>query len=104
MGYSGVYGGYGAGVYGLGGYGLGYGGYGLGYGGYRGYSHFGKRSADAEPTAAADAKPYYPYSGVYGGYGAGVYGLGVYGLGYGGYGLGYGGYRGYSHFGKRSAD
>merc|ERR1712098_607381 len=67
-----------------------YGGY-RGYGGYGygGYRHYGKRSADAEPTAVADAdaEPGY-YGGYYGGY-----------RGYGGYG--YGGYR---HYGKRSAD
>merc|ERR1712086_970134 len=68
-----------------------YGGYGLGYS--RGY--YGKRSADAEPKAEADA---YLYGG-YGGYrGYGYSGLGH--AGYGGYGLGYS--RGY--YGKRSAD
>merc|ERR1719474_2387959 len=72
----------------------------LGYGGYGGYRHFGKRSADAEPTAVAeaDAEPGYGYG--YGGYGYGGYGgyrLG----GYGGY-LGFGGYR--HHYGKRSAE
>merc|ERR1712007_425555 len=51
----------------------------------------GKRSADAEPTAEADA--YYGYGG-YGRYGYGGYG----------YGRGYG-YGGYGHYlGKRSAD
>ena len=66
--------------------GLGYGGYGYGLGYYR-----GKRSADAEPTAEADA--YYGYGG-YGRYGYGGYG----------YGRGYG-YGGYGHYlGKRSAD
>merc|ERR1712050_830217 len=64
---------------GLYGYGLpAYGGY--GYGGY-----YGKRSADAEPKAEADA--WYGYGGLYG------YGLPAYG------GYGYGGY-----YGKRSAD
>merc|ERR1712098_398643 len=51
------------GAYGYGGYGLGYAGYGLGYAGYGypyGYSgyyghYLGKRSADAEPEAKADA-------------------------------------------------
>merc|ERR1712215_107990 len=90
------------GGYGLGGYG-GYGGYrsyglGLGYSGlgYRGF--YGKREAEAEPKADADADPYY-----YGGYGLGGYG------GYGGYrsygyGLGYSGlgYRGF--YGKREAE
>merc|ERR1712110_501780 len=69
-------------------HGLGYAGYGHGLGYYGGY--YGKRSADAEPTAAAEAKAY-PY---YGYYGHGYHGLG-YGLGYGrayGYGLGYRGY------------
>merc|ERR1712179_460851 len=65
----------------------GYGGYGYGLGhGYGGYYGWGRkrRSADAEPTAAAD--PWYGYSyglghgGYYGGYGHGGY------LGYGGYG------------------
>merc|ERR1712154_186509 len=53
------------------GYGLGYGYHGLGYSHY-----YGKRSADAEPEAKADAEPYYgyygyarPYGGLYGGYG-----------------------------------
>ena len=56
------------------------------------------RSADAEPSAEADA-----YYGSYLGYGGlgygGVYGAYAspysYGLGYRGLGLGYGGYRGY---------
>merc|ERR1712113_755621 len=88
------YGYYGRGYHGLGyrgyGYGLGHYGYaGLGHYGY-GLGYYGKRSADAEPTAAANAKadPYYGY-----------YGLGYHGLGYGrayGYGLGYHGY-GYGH-------
>merc|ERR1711953_226075 len=78
----------------------------------------GKRSADAEPTAEADA--YYGYGG-YGRYGYGGYGHGG-GYGYGGYGhylgkrsadadsyyggyLGGDGYGGYGHYlGKRSAD
>merc|ERR1712165_83723 len=94
------------GYYGLGYHGLGYRGYGYGLGhyGYAGLGHYGyglgyygKRSADAEPTAAAEAKadadPYYGY------YGLGYHGLGHYGyagLGHYGYGLGY--------YGKRSAE
>merc|ERR1711882_35821 len=87
------YGGYG---YGLGYAGLGYSGLGyagLGYAtpayGYSTLGYYGKRSADAEPEAKADAGL------LYGGYG---YGLGYSGLGYAGYGYGYpayGGYRGY---------
>merc|ERR1711890_140616 len=82
------------GYYGLGYHGLGYGlrhyGYGLGHYGYAGlghYGYYGKRSADAEPTAAAEADPHYGY----------------YGLGHYGYGLGYRGYYG-GYYGKRSAD
>merc|ERR1719228_2487381 len=100
-GYSGLYGhGYGLGhhTYSLG-YGLGYSGLHHGYGhGYSRYGYYGKRSADAEPKADADA--------LYGAYGHGVYGLGhrTYSLGYGlshgysglhhgyGYGHGYGYY------------
>merc|ERR1712193_225493 len=75
LGYRGY--GYGLGHYGYAGlghygYGLGYAryGYGLGHYGYAGLGHYGyglgyygKRSADAAPTAAADAKadPYYGY-------------------------------------------
>merc|ERR1719189_1725498 len=76
----GGYGGYGLGYRGYGGYGLGYRSYGLGYargyGGYGGYrSHYiGKRSADAEPKAEADA-----WYGGYGGYGLGYRGYGGYG-------------------------
>merc|ERR1719278_1442136 len=74
-----------------------YGAYGAyGYGAYP-YAHhglyYGKRSAEAEPKADADA-----YYGVYG------YGLGYHGLGYR---YGYAGYP-YAHrayyYGKRSAD
>merc|ERR1711915_800548 len=89
---------------GLGYAGLGYGGYGYGYPAY-GYStlgYYGKRSADAEPEAEADAGVYY---GGYG-YGLGYAGLGYAGLGYAGYGYGYPAY-GYStlgYYGKRSAD
>merc|ERR1712130_237677 len=72
------------GAYGYGGYGLGYAGYGYGaypyaagyaYGGYP-YAYgayYGKRSADAEPKADADAALLY-----------GAYGYGGYGLGYAG--------------------
>merc|ERR1712088_1296709 len=88
-------------------YGYGYHGLGLGYAGYHGYAaayhpyayrhsgygaygYYGKRSADAEPTAeaAAEADPWVSY-----------YGLGYvghhYGYGYHGLGLGYAGYAGY---------
>merc|ERR1711890_87560 len=67
------------GYYGLGyrgyGYGPGHYGYGLGYRGYYG-GYYGKRSADAEPTATADAEadPYYGY------YGLGYHGYGYHGL------------------------
>merc|ERR1711915_739036 len=84
-----LYGGYG---YGLGYAGLGYAGYRYGYPAY-GYStlgYYGKRSAEAEPEAKADAGLYY---GGYG-YGLGYTGLGYAGLGYAGYGYGLG-YRGY---------
>merc|ERR1711915_243621 len=47
--------------------------------------YYGKRSADAEPEAKADAGLYY---GGYG-YGLGYAGLGYSGLGYAGYGYGY---------------
>jgi len=70
-GYSGLYGhGYGLGhrTYSLG-YGLGYSGLHHGYGHrYSRYGYYGKRSAEAEPKADADA--------LYGAYGHGVYGLG----------------------------
>merc|ERR1712134_239752 len=80
-----LYGGYGytgLGYAGLGYSGLGYAGYGYPYAGY-GYGHYlGKRSADAEPEADAEADPALLY---------GAYGYG--GLGYAGYaGLGYAGY------------
>jgi len=100
--YSGL--GYGHGLYGLGyGYGAGYAGYGYGLGyrthgyglGYRthAYGHYiGKRSADAEPAADADADAYYGYAGY--GYGHHGYGYGGY---YGGYGRGYYGGYGYGH-------
>merc|ERR1712137_1528798 len=63
-----------------------YGGYyGLGhhyYGGYPYYGYYGKRSAEAEPAPAADAKadPWYGYYG----------GLSHYGYGYPYYGYGHG--------------
>merc|ERR1712198_603063 len=84
------------GYYGLGYHGLGYRAYGHGLGYYGHY--YGKRSAEAEPTAVAEAKadadPYYGYYGHAYGYGLGhAYG---YGLGHYGYGLGY--------YGKRSAE
>merc|ERR1711915_222032 len=71
-------------------------GYGYGYPAY-GYStlgYYGKRSANAEPEAKADAGLYY---GGYG-YGLGYAGLGYAGLGYAGYGYGYPAY-GYSTLG-----
>ena len=74
------YGGYGG--YGLRGYGLGYRTYGYGLGGH----FYGKRSAEAEPKAEAEADPYY-YGGYYGG--LGYRGLG---LGYRTYGYGLGGH------------
>merc|ERR1712083_788688 len=68
------------------------------YGGYYGYPyatgygyarHFGKRSADAEPEADADAAVY--YGGYYGH--PGYYGYGSRYYGYGGYPYGRFGYR-----------
>merc|ERR1712033_101151 len=75
-----LYGGY------YGGYGLGYAGYGLGYAGFgypyaAGYHYLGKRSADAEPEAKADADPALLYGAYYGGLGYAGYGYA--GLGYG---------------------
>merc|ERR1711933_709588 len=90
-------------------YGYGYYGHGLGYAGlgYYGYGHhlgygyyghhlgyYGKREAEAEPTAEADADAspeadpwlYYSHAG---------YGLHPYGYGYYGHGLGYAAYAGY---------
>merc|ERR1711936_197948 len=96
-----------------------YGAYGTGlpyasvYGGYRtygaygayagGYGYYGKRSADAEPEAAADAEADpallygaygygLPYSSVYRSYGAYPYGYRTYGA------------YPYTYYGKRSAD
>merc|ERR1712241_1125501 len=83
------------GYYGYGGY-RGYGGY---YGGYRGY-YRGKRSADAEPKAEADAVAEPNADADAWGYYGRPYG---YGHGYYGRPYGYYGY-GYRHFGKRSAD
>merc|ERR1711878_203063 len=62
----------------------------VGYYAHPHLGHYGKRSADAEPEADADA-----YYGVYG------YGLGY--RGYYGYPYGYGRRYGY-YYGKRSAD
>merc|ERR1711909_223290 len=90
LGYAGL--GYrGLGYAGLGYHGLGYAGLGyagLGYHGL-GYHAYGKREAEAEPEAAADA--YY-----LGGNGVGYHGLGYAGLGY--HGLGY------RVYGKREAE
>merc|ERR1712113_802545 len=83
-------------TYGYGAYPYAYGAYGAyGYAGYP-YAHhglyYGKRSADAEPKADADAYYY------------GAYGLGYHGLGYRAYGYGYPyAHHGY-YYGKRSAD
>merc|ERR1711928_301362 len=67
------------------------------YYGYYGLGYYGKRSADAEPTAAAEAKadadPYYGYYGHGYGYGLGYARYG-YGLGHYGYGRGLYGYYG----------
>merc|ERR1712106_564147 len=78
----------------------------MGYG--RGY--FGKRSADAEPEAEADALyGAYGYGG-YGGLGHRTYSHGLCAIGYGGLGhtgystLGYSRGYGRGYFGKRSAD
>merc|ERR1712179_745150 len=95
-------------LYGAYGYGLPYasvyGGYRT-YGAYPGYSYgyYGKRSADAEPEAAADAEADpallygaygygHPYSSVYRSYGAYPYGYRTYGA------------YPYAYYGKRSAD
>jgi len=87
-GYTGYTGAYHPAVYGYGsrvyGYGYPYAGYGF---------HYGKRSADAEPTADAEAEAWgYGYHPAVYGYGSRVYG---YGYPYAGYGY---------HYGKRSAD
>merc|ERR1711910_164359 len=93
-------------LYGAYGYGHTYGaypyayGYGQTYGAYP-YAYYGKRSADAEPEADAEADPALlygtygyglPYSGVYRSYGAYPYGYRTYGA------------YPYSYYGKRSAD
>merc|ERR1712121_277415 len=93
-------------LYGYAGHHLGYGaahlgysslGYGHGYG--HGYFGYGKRGADAEPKADANA-----LYGTYGGYGLGHRAYGYGNLGYSslGYGHGYG--HGYYGYGKREAD
>merc|ERR1712050_460762 len=89
-------------------YGYGYYGHGLGYAGlgYYGYGHhlgyagyYGKRSAEAEPTAEADAEaspeadPWLYYSRF--GYGLHPYGYGYHGLGY----AAYAGYHPYAYYG-----
>merc|ERR1712038_1674514 len=93
-------------------YGYGYHGLGLGYAGYAGYhpyayhhygypayGYYGKRSADAEPTAEADAEadpeadPWLYYHGL--GYAARPYGYGYHGLGY----AAYAGYHPYGYYG-----
>jgi len=93
-------------LYGAYGYGHTYGaypyayGYGQTYGAYP-YTYYGKRSADAEPEADAEADPALlygaygyglPYSGVYRSYGAYPYGYRTYGA------------YPYAYYGKRSAD
>merc|ERR1711953_1163654 len=74
---------------------------------YGAYRHFGKRSADAEPEAEADADAYYSTLG-YNGLGYANYGFNGYRSYVApaltrsfGYASNYGAYR---HFGKRSAD
>merc|ERR1712066_865079 len=90
-------------------YGYGYHGLGLGYAGYHpyayhhygypAYGYYGKRSADAEPTAEADAEadpeadPWLYYHGL--GYAARPYGYGYHGLGY----AAYAGYHPYGYYG-----
>merc|ERR1712186_319325 len=90
---------YGYGYYGHGlGYaGLGYHGYSyghhLGYAGYYGHhlGYYGKREAEAEPTAEADPWLYYSHAG----YGLHPYGYGYHGLGY----AAYAGYHPYAYYG-----
>merc|ERR1712018_387625 len=94
---------YGYGYHGLGYSHLGYYGYGhhLGYAAYHGYPYhyYGKRSAEAEPTAEADAEaspeadPWLYYS--HAGYGLHPYGYGYHGLGY----AAYAGYHPYAYYG-----
>merc|ERR1719476_1195227 len=66
---------------------------------HSGLHYYGKRSADAEPEAAADADaaadPWLTYG--YSGYGHGLYRPYGYRAHYGGYLGGYGGYRTYGH-------
>merc|ERR1712179_764847 len=96
-------------LYGAYGYGLPYAGV---YGGYRtygaygayagGYGYYGKRSADAEPEAAADAEA--DPALLYGAYGYGLPYSSVY-RSYGAYPYGYRTYGAYPYaYGKRSAD
>merc|ERR1712241_71050 len=88
--------GYAAHPYGYGyyGHGLGYFGHHYGYSAYHGYpyayhGYYGKREAEAEPTAEADAEaspeadPWLYYHGL--GYAAHPYGYGYHGLGYAAY-------------------
>merc|ERR1712059_10216 len=63
---------------------------------YGGWSNYGKRSADAEAVAKADADPFYGC-----GYNFGYHGMPYYG--YGGQ-WGHRSYGGWSNYGKRSAD
>merc|ERR1711909_105401 len=95
-------------LYGAYGYGLPYSGvYGYRYGGYRTYGaypytygYYGKRSADAEPEADAEADP----ALLYGAYGYGLPYSSVY-RSYGAYPYGYRTYGAYPYaYGKRSAD
>merc|ERR1719476_545587 len=66
---------------------------------HSGLHYYGKRSADAEPEAAAAADPWLTYG--YSGYGHGLYRPYGYRAHYGGYLGGYGGYRtyGYPYYG-----
>merc|ERR1740122_883504 len=86
-------------LYGTYGYGVpSYGAYGA-YSAYRPYSYggyyYGKRSADAEPEAEADADAYYGYYGYARPYAYGAYG---YGLPYAGAYGAYGAYRTYGAY------
>merc|ERR1712241_1579111 len=98
--------GYAARPYGYGyyGHGLGYFGHHYGYSAYHGYpyayhGYYGKREAEPEPTAEADAEaspeadPWLYYHGL--GYAAHPYGYGYYGLGY----AAYAGYHPYAYYG-----
>merc|ERR1712214_264686 len=84
-------------------YTYGYAGYPYAYGAYRGYfghpyAYYGKRSADAEPEAKAEADPALLYS---------TYGYAGYPYAYSGLYHGYAGYHAgypYAYYGKRSAD